>query len=327
MSRICVFGAGAIGGFLGATLIRGGAQVCLVARGRNLAALRERGITVQTADGPALHVRPHAVSEHPAELGPQDIVLVTVKSVALPQVAARIAPLLAAGTAVVFVVNGIPWWYGFDNPSPLAHSLRDMLDPDGSLHRTFGAHCTIGGVIHSACTVVEPGVIRLASLRNSLTIGEPDGRIGAPVQALAGVLQAGGLHCEVTHDIRAAVWRKLTTNLASGPVCLLSRRSIRDSFSDPVVHAAATRLVEEGLAVASAVLGHPLDADSGSIMAFLEALDHKPSVLQDLELGRPTEFDTLFGVTQTLARRAGVATPTLDLMVALARQAIDRMAA
>ncbi|WP_207486047.1 ketopantoate reductase family protein [Arenibaculum pallidiluteum] len=318
MRRICIFGAGAIGGHLAARLAEGGAEVSIVARGEQLSAIRERGIVVRTHDGTLLRCRPRIASDDPREIGPQDAVLVTVKAPALPQVAACIAPLLDPATAVAFVMNGLPWWYADGDTGPLAPLALPELDPDGALHRAVAAERVIGGVVYSACTVVEPGLIHSEHASIKLVLGEPDGRVGARAGAIANFFQAGGMPCEVTPDIRAEVWGKLLGNLASGPLCLLSRRSMLETFSDPAIRAAAVRIVEEGMALAAAVLGHPLGGSAETRIARLADTDHKPSILQDLEMGRPLEVQALFSLPLRLARIAGVPTPTLDLMVALA---------
>ncbi len=322
MTRVCIFGAGAIGSLLGAASIRGGAQVSLVARGFNLAAIRARGLTVRTHAGLDWHVRPQAASDDPADLGHQDFVLVAVKSGALPQVAEAITPLLSPKSAVAFFMNGIPWWYGDGMSEAIERRVRDTLDPSGALHRFVGVNRTIAGAAYAACTVVEPGIIEWANLSGRLVIGEPTRKISPRVEALADLLEAGGLSCETTQDIRAAIWQKLLINLASGLICLLTRKSMRASFSDPVLRDVGTVLVQEGLDVAAAVLGHHLPVGAEEVIAGIRAIDHKPSVLQDAELGRPTEFDVLFGLPQMFARSTGLATPTLDLMIALTRQAL-----
>src|SRR5580700_2402357 len=170
--RICVFGAGSVGGYLAAYLARGGAEVSVVARGAHLAAIRANGLTVETPDE-ALTVR-IAASDNPFELGRHDLVLVTVKAPALPEVAATIAPLLGSQTAVAFVMNGIPWWYFHAHGGPLDGRQLGLLDPNGALWRTVGPERAIGAVFWPACSVPAPGVIRLLTGAGSGTVfGEP----------------------------------------------------------------------------------------------------------------------------------------------------------
>lgn len=316
--RVCIYGAGAIGGHLAGRLAKGGAEVSVVARGAQLAAIRTNGLTVRAADG-EMHSRPRA-SDDPAELGPQDMVVVCTKVPALAAVAAGIAPLLGPDTAVAFVANGIPWWY-FDRHGGLLDGVRvPEVDPGDAIRNAVGVERTLGGVIYSACAVEAPGVIQVVSRTNKLFLGEPDGSRSDRAVALADAFKAGGLACSVSPDIRTEVWGKLLNNLANGPICLATRRGIRDTFADPVLHEAAIRVVEEGMAIAAA-MGRPVPGSAADKVNLSAGIAHKPSILQDLEQGRPMEIDALFSVALRLAREHGVATPTLSLTVALAVQA------
>lgn len=316
--KICVYGAGAIGGHLAGRLSKGGAEVSVVVRGAQLAAIRAEGLTVRAADG-VLHSRPHA-SDNPAELGPQDVVVVCTKVPALASVAAGIAPLLGPATAVAFVTNGIPWWYFDRHGGPMDGRPVPEVDPGEAIREAVGVARVLGGVIYSACAVAAPGVIEVASQTSKLFLGEPDGSRSDRAVALAAAFKAGGLPCSVSPDIRTDIWGKLLNNLANGPICLLTRRSIRDTFTDPVLRDAAIRVVEEGMAVAAA-MGRPVPGAAADKVNLSAEIAHKPSILQDLEMGRPMEIDALFTVALRLAREHGVATPTLALTVALAVQA------
>lgn len=318
--KICVYGAGAIGGYLAGRLAESGAELSVVARGAHLAAIRAEGLTVRTAEG-ELRSRP-AASDHPADLGPQDAVVVCTKVPALASVAEGIGPLLKPGTAVAFVSNGIPWWY-FDRHGGEAEGTRvPEVDPGGAVRRAVGVERTIGGVVYAACSVPTPGVVEVASRTTKLILGEPDGMHSARAVALAGAFKAGGLPCSVSDDIRDEVWGKLLNNLANGPLCLLTRRNMRDTFADPVLHDAALKAVEEGLAAAAA-MGRRVSSSAQERISLSARIPHKPSILQDLELGRPMEIDALFTVPLRLARERGVPTPTLSLLVAMATQAAE----
>ncbi len=319
--KVCVYGAGAIGGHLAARLAQGGAEVSVVARGAQLAAIRERGLTVRPAEGAPLVSHPRAAAD-PAELGPQDAVLVTTKVPALPSVAAGIAPLLRPDTAVAFVTNGIPWWYFDRHGGPREGARIPEVDPGDAVREAIGVGRTIGGVIYSACSVPEPGVVEVTSRTSKLILGEPDGARSDRAVALAAAVKAGGMPCSVSADIRTDIWGKLLNNLSNGPACLLSRRHMRDTFRDPVIRAAAVRVVEEGLAIAAA-LGRPVPGRAEERIDLSADLAHKPSILQDLEAGRPMEIDALFTVPLRLAAECGVPAPTLALLVAFARQAAE----
>jgi fatty-acyl-CoA synthase len=198
----------------------------------------------------------------------------------------------------------------------------DAFDPGAALHRAVASEQVIGTTIYSACTVVEPGMILLASGANLLVLGDVDGSGHARSEAVADLVRRGGLPCRVSDDIRAEVWSKLTFNLAGATTCLLTRRSFAQSYSDPIIRSAAVRVVKEGLAVAAAVLGHPLSEDANEIVTKLATLDHKPSILQDFERGRPMEIDALLTRPHQLAQMTHVATPMLDLLTAFACQAV-----
>ncbi|MBL6454389.1 2-dehydropantoate 2-reductase [Belnapia sp. T6] len=315
--KICVFGAGAIGGHVAARLAKGGAEVSVVARGPNLAAIQERGLTVHAPDG-TLECRPRA-SADPAELGPQDAVIVTTKAPSLPSVAASIAPMLGPETPVAFVMNGIPWWYN-DGTARDGQPLP-ALDPGGALRRAIGISRTIGGVVYSACEVTEPGVVEVETSDARVILGEVDGRITPRIQALSAAIAAGGIPSPVVPDIRQAVWQKLLGNLVNGPLCILARSCMQDTLQSPETREAAIRLSEEVVAISRAE-GWPIPGDAlAARVARSATLRHKPSILQDLEAGRMMEVEAMFQAPLRLAREAGVPVPTLSLMVALATRA------
>lgn len=314
--KICVFGAGAIGGHLAARLARGGAEVSVVARGAHLAAIQAGGLRIEAPDE-TFTQRMTATSDA-SSLGPQDAVLVTVKAPALGSVAAAIAPLLKPDTPVVFVINGIPWWYFDKHGGALDGTRLEALDPGGAVRAAIGPERAIGGVVYSACTVVAPGVVQVEHARNRLILGELDGTVSSRAEAIAAPLMAGGFTMEVTPDIRSAVWSKLMLNMAGGPVAVLTTQSGKMNLLEPAVEKAVREIYAEAEAIARALGCSPVFNVEQSL-AGSRKTSHKPSILQDLELGRPMEVATIFDAPLKLARLAGVATPTLDLIVALAR--------
>lgn len=314
--RIAVFGAGAIGGHVAFRLARGGASVSVVARGAHGAAIAANGIRVIT---PELdEARPVACSADPASLGQQDAVIVTTKANALPEVARSIGPLLGPATAVAYVTNGIPWWYFHAEGGPHGGTRLDALDPGGLLWDGVGIGRAIGGVVYSACTVIEPGVVRVAQAKSRVILGEPDGSVSARARAVAAALEAGGMGAPVVPDIRNAVWEKLSGNVASGPLAILTGKGLSGMIGDPVLREAGITAMRECLAIAAAHRQH-VNLDVAARLDAWASFSHKPSILQDLELGRPMEVDAQFTVPLTLARMAGVATPMLDLLVSLAK--------
>jgi 2-dehydropantoate 2-reductase len=312
--KVCVFGAGAIGGHLAVRLARGGADVSVVARGPQLAAIQRNGLTVHTGDG---ELRASvAASDDPAALGKQDAVLVTVKAPALPAVAATIGKLLGPDTSVAFVMNGIPWCYFHGIGGALEGRRLSKVDPDDAVWRAVGPQRAIAGVVYAASTVTEPGVIELENPDSRVVLGEPDGRVSQRVQAIAAHINGGGMQAVVSDAIRDEIWNKLLNNLASGSLGVLAQAAVSQVYQEPACVEAARRLMQEGAAVAAALGAHP-NTDHEKRLTRGRTLDHKPSILQDLELGRPMEIDGIFGSVLELARMTNVATPTLDLVVAL----------
>lgn len=310
--KICVFGAGAVGGNLAARLAGRTNEVSVVARGEHLAAIRKNGLTVETPDRP-LWAKVNA-SADPRDLGPQDLVIVTVKAPALPEVAAGIGPLLRDDTPVLFVMNGIPWWYFYAHGGPLDGKRLPRIDPDDAVWNAVSPQRVLGSVIYSSNSVVRPGVIRNTSGRVHLIIGEPNGENSARVKTIANVFTASGAKADISTRIRDDIWTKLLANMSSNPLTFLAQTSLGAVFAEPVCVAAVRTMADEAAAIARA-LGCDVHLDVDS--AFAGASQHKPSIVQDLERGKPLELDALFTVPVELARMRDVKTPTLDLFVTL----------
>jgi 2-dehydropantoate 2-reductase len=315
--RLCVFGAGAIGGHIAARLAKGGADVSVVARGAHLTAIQEHGLTVNSDDGSfTVGV---AASNDPSALGPQDAVIVTVKAPALPTVASGVGPLLRAGTPVVFAMNGIPWWYFHAHGGPLEGQRLPTLDPGDALWDAVHPQNVIGGVVYSACTVTAPGMIQVAERRSRIVLGEPDGSDSARLGHIADALRAGGWSIDVTDRIRDQIWTKLLMNLYSGLLGIVGGAPLPSVMADAACAAAARNIIAEGQAIAEA-MGCHVTLDTEKVFANARHSRHTPSIVQDLNMGRPMEIETMYAVPLALARQHGLRTPTLDLMVALAAQ-------
>jgi 2-dehydropantoate 2-reductase len=313
--RICIFGAGSVGGYLAGFLAQGGSDVSVVARGAHLAAIRADGLRVETPDGSITARLP--ASDDPRALGTQDAVIVAVKAPALPQVAATIAPLLHENTVVAFVMNGIPWWYFHRHGGALDGRRLPRLDPDDALWQAVGPHRAIGGIFWPACSTPAPGVVRLLTGAGRGTVfGEPDGHITPRLTALADAFHTAQLPVTVADDIRTLIWQKLTFNLSAGPMCALTETPVAATHAEPALIDCSRRMVAEAEAVARG-MGITLDLDMRQIVAINTQLQHRPSILQDLQAGRPMEIDALYSVPLDMARLVGVATPTLDLLVSL----------
>lgn len=314
--KVCVFGAGAIGGHLAARLAAGGATVSVVARGEHLAAIQRNGLVVRTTEG-ELQAAVSA-SGDTAALGAQDVVLVTVKAPALPSVARSIGPLLHAQTAVVFVTNGIPWWYFYRHGGLHEGRRLPRIDPSDAVWNAVGPQRAIGGVVNAPSSVLAPGIIQVERSNSVLTLGEPDGALSPRAESIATRLRAGGMASTVTSDIRSVIWDKLLGNLSTGPMAVATQSTYAQFLAEPACLEAARQVLTEAAAIARA-LGCKIELDLDGRIARTAKLAHKASILQDLELSRPMEIDGIFDAALELARIAKVPTPTLDLLIGLAK--------
>lgn len=312
--RICIYGAGAIGGWLAGFMARGGLDVSVVARGAHLAAIRRDGLTVQTPDTQfTVAVR---ASDEPADLGVQDAVIVTVKAPSLPSVAANIAPLLGPETPVAFLMNGIPWWYFMGHGGALEGARLPVLDPGDALWQAVGAR-TVGGIAWPASSVPAPGTVRLlGGGARGCVIGSTDGAPSAALEVLAAAYRAAGLALTVAPDIRDVIWEKLAFNLSAGPLCVLTQSPVRVTHEDEVLVATSRKVLAEAAALIAA-MGRHVTLDVERIVAGNRTLGHRPSILQDLEAGRPMEIDALYVTPLQMALMVGVEMPTLSLLAAL----------
>jgi 2-dehydropantoate 2-reductase len=306
--RICVFGAGAVGGHLAARLPAAGCDVSAVARGAHLEAIRARGLRlVRGKETLTAKIR---ASDDPADLGPQDFVLVTLKAPALGAFADACAPLLGPRTAVAFVQNGLPWWYARE---------IERLDPGGKLARAIAPERILGGVAYSANDVSAPGVVfNHVADSNMIVIGEASNDDSQRVRFLREMLEKAGISSPPVPDIRQSIWSKLCVNLGTSTLCTITGANIAEVRSAPRLKDLAARLGAEGRAIAQAlgvaIERAPQRPGGGQGSGLIQ---HKPSMLQDYELGRPMEVDAQLMAPLALARQKGVATPLLELAAAL----------
>ncbi|MET3934693.1 2-dehydropantoate 2-reductase [Arthrobacter sp. OAP107] len=314
--KICIYGAGAVGGHIAGRLAGSGAEVSLIARGEQLAAIRQNGLRVETRDGTLLSYP--VATDRPSDLGPQDVVIVTVKAPALPTIAEGINSLLHENSLVLFVMNGIPWWYFHSHGGDLDGTQLRRLDPEGALWARVRPERAVGAVAYTACSVVAPGVVRAENARNRLIIGRPDGNTDPRLDALASLLNPSGLEVSVTTRIRDAIWAKLVMNLIGGSLAALTASPMKDVLNKPAIAGTAKAMADEGIAIARALGCDPGDPDEG--LAKLATSSHLQSIAQDLLAGRSMEIDGLFRVPLDLAELAQVPTPNLDLVIELATQ-------
>ena len=318
--RICIFGAGAVGSHFAVRLALAGHEVSCVMRGPHLAAVKAGGLTLRAGDA-KFNAKVNA-SDDPAALGPQDLVISTLKATGVASLASGLKPLLASDTPVIFAQNGIPWWYDIglpaDHPAPPDLSF---LDPGGRLRAAIPKERIIGGVIFSSNEVIEPGLVQnLSPDRNMLLIGECDDRASDRIAKLRAMLSEASIASAPTAQIRETIWAKLLTNMSMSVLCLLTGQTARAVRDEPALQHVIPRLLDEANAVAQSCIPTVKRVTRSG-----PAPEHKPSILQDYELGRALEIDALVRAPAAFARAAGLSTPMLDLIAGLAiRKARDK---
>jgi len=315
--KICVYGAGAIGGYMGALLQRAGAEVSLVARGPHLAAMQRNGVRIRK-DGEEIVAHPRCTSD-PAELGPQDYVIIALKAHSVPGAVDSMRPLLGNDTGVVTAVNGIPYWYFYRHGGEFAGSTLESVDPGGAQWQTLRPERAIGCVVYPATEVVEPGIIRHV-YGDKFPLGEPSGERTKRVEALSAIMQEAGLRAPLLDNIRDEIWLKLWGNLCFNPISALTHATLDVIASDPGTRAVAKAMMLEAKAIGDRIGVHFRVEVERRINGAGAVGAHKTSMLQDLERGRPMEIDPLVSVVQEMGRLVGAPTPTLDTVLALVRQ-------
>ena len=314
--RICVVGAGAIGGVIASGLASAGVETSVYARGATLAALRSRGLSVESADG-AVTVKV-AASDDAAELGPQDFVVLAVKAQSLPAAVTGIGPLLGPDTAVLSTLNGVPWWFFDGFGGPVADRHLDSVDPGGRIAAVLPASRVIGGTVHLSASSPAPGEVSWRS-GNGLIIGELSGLPSPRLEALAATLRAAGFDLTVSPRIRDDVWYKLWGNLTLNPICALTGATTGPALDDDLVRDFISAAMLEARAIGMRI-GCPIAQTPQDRHAVTRKLgDFVPSMLQDAQAGRPLELDALTGAVRELGVLTGVPTPCVDAIHGLAR--------
>jgi len=304
--RFAVLGAGAIGAYVGAALDRGGADVVLIARGPHLRAMAEHGVRVESSRGD-FEAHPDATDD----VGPiaeADVVVLGLKSYGLPAMAPRIGELLRPGAAVVFAQNGIPWWYFQGVAGPYAGRTLESVDPDAVITRSIATEHIVGCVVYCATEITAPGVIRHIE-GTRFTIGTPGGERTDACLAISKAFVAGGLKCPVEDDLRPQIWLKLVGNAAFNPLTTVTRATLGGLGTSPAATAFARTVMEESAAVAGALgIELPVSLDR-RLEAGLAVGDHRTSMLQDWEAGKPLETDCMTGAVVEIADMVGVPVP------------------
>ncbi len=318
MKKVCIYGAGAIGGWLGVRLAQAGCEVSVVARGATLAALQAEGLQLTTMTPAQTHRAEVRASPSPGELGVQDLVIVAVKAPAMAEVARAIGPLLGPATIVLTAMNGVPWWFldGFGGEH--AGKRLSSVDADGSIAKNVPSHHIVGCVVHASCSLDGPARVR-QHFGNKLIIGEPSGKTTPRVQALAALLERAGLDTVLSGQIQKETWFKLWGNMTMNPISAITGATTDLVLDDELVRAFIGKVMLEAREIGARV-GIVIDQepeDRHQVTRKLGAF--KTSMLQDVEAGKPVELDALVAVVRELGQITGVPTPCTDALLGLAR--------
>jgi 2-dehydropantoate 2-reductase len=315
--KVAIYGAGAIGCWLGVKLALAGCQVGVVARGATLAALQQNGLRLEE-EGSAVTAAAVQACEDPAQLGVQDLVIVAVKAPAMAAVASHIAPLLGPDTTVLTAMNGVPWWFFEGFGGAYAGTRLQAIDPDGAIAQGIPARHIVGSVVHASCSLNGPGFAR-RHFGNRLIIGEPSGAPSPRVQQLAALFTRAGLEAPVSAQIQKDAWYKLWGNMTVNPVSALTGATTDRILGDPLVRDFISRVMLEAKEI-GARIGIPIDQqpeDRHAVTLKLGAF--KTSMLQDVEAGKPVELDALVTVVRELGQLTAVPTPFTDALLGLSR--------
>ena len=315
--KICIYGAGAIGGYLGVMLKRGGADVSLVARGAHLEAIRADGLKLVLKDQTFFERMP--ATKVAAELGPQDVVIVALKAHQAWEAADDLKPLLGPETMVVTAQNGVPWWYFHGLKGPHAGKHLASVDPGDRQWRAIGPERAIGCTVYPATEIVEPGIVKHI-YGDQFGLGEPDRSESSRLKRLAEAFSAGGLRPRIYPDIRDDIWIKLWGNLCFNPISALTQATLDIVATDPATRALSRSMMLEAQAIAE-TLGVTFRVDvERRINGAAGVGAHRTSMLQDLDKGRPLEIDALLTAVQEMGRLTAIHTPYIDAVLGLVQQ-------
>ncbi|HCN90067.1 MAG TPA: 2-dehydropantoate 2-reductase [Oxalobacteraceae bacterium] len=314
--KVAVYGFGAIGGLIGARLAVAGCSVSAVARGATLAALNTHGLRLQVQD--QITSVPILAAQDPQQLGAQDVVIIAVKAPALPDVTARIAPLLGPDTIVITAMNGVPWWFFDSREVPHSGTRLQSLDATGALSRAIPTRQVIGCVVHLSSSCPEPGLVRVG-FGNRLILGEPSGGPSSRLASLVKLLDEAGFDTEASSDIRTDIWYKLWGNMTMNPVSAITGATCDQILDDPLLYTFCLTAMQEAAAI-GARIGCAITQSGADRMAITRKLGvFKTSMLQDAEAGKALEIDALVTVVHEIGQRVGVPTPAIDSLLGLAR--------
>jgi len=314
--KACIYGAGAIGGWIGVRLAQAGCDVSVVARGATLQALQQHGLRLAVG-GETIAV-PVRASASPADLGVQDLVVIAVKAPAMAEVARAIRPLIGPDTLVLTAMNGVPWWFFEGFGGALQGTRLQAVDPDGAIAEAIPARHIVGCVVHASCSLREPGYVQ-HHFGNRLIVGEPWGQQTQRVQQLVALLEKAGLETVLSEQIQKDAWYKLWGNMTVNPVSAFTGATTDRILDDALVREFISRVMLEAREIGGRI-GIPIEQlpeDRHQVTRKLGAF--KTSMLQDVEAGKPVEIDALVTVVRELGTLTGVATPFTDALLGLSR--------
>jgi 2-dehydropantoate 2-reductase len=320
--KVCIYGAGAIGGWIGVHLAQTGHEVSVVARGATLEALKKGGLQCVQTQAPEARLKANVkASANPADLGPQDLVIVAVKAPAMADVALGIAPLLGPNTMVMTAMNGVPWWFFQGFGGNLQGTTLNTIDPEGRIAKAIPAHHVVGCVVHASCSLDAPGVMR-HHFGQGLIVGEPaeqHGEVSARVQQLVTDLQAAGFNASASAQIQKDVWYKLWGNMTVNPISAITGATTDLILKDDLVRDFVSKVMLEAKAIGEKI-GIPIaqsPEDRHAVTMKLGAF--KTSMLQDVEAGKTVELDALVSGVRELGQLTQTGTPYTDALLGLSR--------
>jgi 2-dehydropantoate 2-reductase len=314
--KICIYGAGAVGGFIGALLARNGCEVSAVCQGATLDALRNYGLRLQLKD--ELLTEKVCATDDPATLGVQDVVVIAVKAPALVHIAQRVAPLIGPNTIVLTAMNGVPWWFFGGFGGQYAGMKLESVDPDGAIAAAIPSRQVVGCVVHGSFSSIAPGFVR-HGFGKRLIIGEPDGNDSERVRTLAALLVESGFDIDVSRNIQSDIWFKLWGNMTMNPVSAITGATCDRILGDPLVYRFCLDVMGEAARI-GAKIGCPISQSGEERCAVTRELGaFKTSMLQDVEKGKAVELDALVSAVREIGQKVGEPTPNIDALLGLAR--------
>ncbi|MEY3475354.1 MAG: hypothetical protein RL087_1812 [Pseudomonadota bacterium] len=324
--KVCIVGAGAIGGMIGVKLAHTGHEVSVILRGANLEAVRANGMTLIEENGTEVRVTPARATASLVECGPQDVVVLGMKAHQVAAIAPDLQHLMQEGTRIVTMQNGIPWWYFHKLGGPYDGTPVTSVDPDGTIARYIDVNRVIGSVVYPASEVIRPGVIQVIE-GNRFTLGELDGSDTPSIRAIADAFKAAGFKAPISSDIRSEIWLKVWGNLSFNPISALTHATLEEICTWQPTRDLAANMMREVQAIGEK-LGVQFKVSLDKRIAGAQAVGaHKTSMLQDVEAGRPLELQALVASVIELGRITGMPTPTIDAVYALASLLADRLQA